>query len=693
MKREQVTVPTFLMAVLLAVLISFSAVMCLRDAFLMDGAPGILLIVCVVSAVLGAVSVCPRRSWPMGLMAAVLYFAVLIWKREPFLLSIQSAVHAVTFQYAQAFDAMRVVGQEGGETLWILLALAGPMAWITAWVNCREGSALLVLLLVMPVFVLVLLVVDLAPVLWLVLLTGGLMLLLLSHSVRERSPAEGSRLAWWLVLPTIILVSGITVLWPPADYVRADWSQTLQKLMETKTKIETRVETWQQELAAPQPKWSRELKTVDLRRVGPKKMTGQPVLEYRADEAVSYLRGVSLAVYEDNSWNALPSEDYDAYQLPDEPLLNSINWTALLEVETLVGEPQMYTAYYLSQAPENGALVDDAYIQNTDRLKSYCVAFEPYLQYPAGTSQAGEQLAETAYTQIPEDLRGALEAIVMENGLAGASAETVAAFVRDSGVYDLNTPSLPSGEDFVLYFLQQSHRGYCIHFASATVMLLRSVGIPARYVTGYSVSGEVGQWNQVTEDDAHAWVEYYTVEIGWRPLDPTPAAGEADSPSEPESDEPDQAPEADQPELEQEQMQEQTEPAVPAVGEQETAASAPRLRLPKGLLWLLVIPGLLLLIGLRRWFGLRYRWERCRKGQPNRRALAYWRWLLQLNKVDSRAAEEDLLCLAEKARFSQHTMEESEIDLLRQAVEERIQSLQTGPLGKRLWCKYGLALF
>ena len=73
--------------------------------------------------------------------------------------------------------------------------------------------------------------------------------------------------------------------------------------------------------------------------------------------------------------------------------------------------------------------------------------------------------------------------------------------------------------------------------------------------------------------------------------------------------------------------------------------------------------------------------------------MTYWRWLLHLNKAQGAEIEEELLCLAEKARFSQHTMEEAEIELLRQAVESRIERLRSAPLIKRLWWKYGLALF
>ena len=92
--------------------------------------------------------------------------------------------------------------------------------------------------------------------------------------------------------------------------------------------------------------------------------------------------------------------------------------------------------------------------------------------------------------------------------------------------------------------------GYCAHFASATTLLLRSYGIPARYVEGYAVSvsdvsegstlqnettsdwftgknpiGDTGVVSvNVTDADAHAWVEVYQKGIGWVPYEFTPAS-------------------------------------------------------------------------------------------------------------------------------------------------------------------------
>ena len=686
MKKLRFSLPALIMAVFLAVLISFSCVMCLNDAFKLHVPSLPLLAVCTVAGFLSAFTSVPKRRWPFGLLTAVVVLAAIIWKRNLFFDSLSTMVHAVTTHYSMAFFSVRVVGTPDGNPLWVLLLLAVLLSWLTAWMSSWEGSVVLVLLAVLPVLVMVLLVVDLAPVLWLILLTGGLLILVMSHSVRERSAAAGSLLAWWLVLPTIILLCAVTVLWPPVDYVRPDWSEALRSLAETKTTVENRVETWTQTIRPPQSAWSPELKTVDLKHIGPKSMTGEPALRYRTDGSLSYLRGVSLAVYEDSTWKALDSRAYERYGLTDQPLLNSAVMLHTLEIETVAREPQLYTPYYLASVPEHGSPVDDAYIANSDRLTAYQILYEPSLQYPLGTTEEADRLASEVYTQVPQTLRVSLSAILAENGLAAASPQDIIAYVKASGRYDLNTPAIPAGEDFILYFLQESHRGYCVHFASAAVMLLRTAGIPARYVTGYAVSGPIDTWNLVTEDDAHAWVEYYTKGIGWRPLEATPAGAQEGPPAETEPAPTPAVPEPDEPtETPPEQNTPTNAPDVP----KPQRSLAP----PKGAGLAVIVPGVPLLLCLRRWFGLRYRRSRCRKGHPNRRALACWRWLVQLSKADRTPIEEDLLCLAEKARFSQHTMTADEIAQLDQAVQGRIQSLRTGPTLKRLWWKYGKLLF
>lgn len=105
--------------------------------------------------------------------------------------------------------------------------------------------------------------------------------------------------------------------------------------------------------------------------------------------------------------------------------------------------------------------------------------------------------------------------------------------------YSLNLDTLPAGEDPVKYFLMQGQKGYCVHFASAAVLLFRAMGIPARYMSGYVIrpnefkpDGDVYRAS-VKDSAAHAWAEVYLEQIGWIPVDVTPGTaaemGEAGS--------------------------------------------------------------------------------------------------------------------------------------------------------------------
>ena len=710
MKKQRMTVSTFLMAFLLAALVSFASLMCLNDAFLLSCDRATLLAWACGAAAVGAGAMWFRRSGVVSAMAGVVFLGLMVWFRGPLSESFQGFLYAVTSEYALCYPSMTVLGQADASPMVFLMFLAVPLAWLTAWTSSREGSALLVLLACAPVLLLCLIIVDIAPVFWLVLLTGALVLLLLSQSVRERNPAEGSRLAWWLVLPTVILVAGITVLWPPAAYERAEWSEALQALAEAKVSFES-VES-QVVSSVTAPRWSSSLREVDLRQLGPRVTTGAEVLQYQATGSISYLRGVSLGIYENSTWSAIPQREFTAQNFAQNPLTlgDPVKDIQSLSLQAHGREPLLYTTYNLTGMPEDSSAVDDAYANNPSGSLSYT------LPYSSAALTAREDLADydayvrDHYTQVPEDLLPALLEVAAQAGLdSSGSPQAVAAYVRDSGTYDLNTPRIPDGADFVLYFLQESHRGYCVHFASATVMLLRALDIPARYVTGYAVSGPAGQWNSVTDEDAHAWVEYYVDGTGWLPLDPTPAADEtAPGPDESNAstvDEPVPTPEdtepqptgdsPDTPEPDNNQAPEEPdkpEESVP-VSAASPSGSGGRLRLPRPLLWLLAAAALAGLIALRRWLILKGRRDRCRRGHPNRRALTLWRWLVHLSKADGIPIPEEQICLAEKARFSQHTLTEEELAQLQQALDERIQALGHIPLAKRLWYQFGLALF
>jgi transglutaminase-like putative cysteine protease len=97
--------------------------------------------------------------------------------------------------------------------------------------------------------------------------------------------------------------------------------------------------------------------------------------------------------------------------------------------------------------------------------------------------------------------------------------------------YQYQTDDVPvpcRGVDYVDQFLFDSKRGYCNNFASALAVMLRTIDIPTRFVTGFAV-GEAdpsytgsGERYIIRNADAHSWVEVYFPEVGWVPFDPTP---------------------------------------------------------------------------------------------------------------------------------------------------------------------------
>lgn len=108
-------------------------------------------------------------------------------------------------------------------------------------------------------------------------------------------------------------------------------------------------------------------------------------------------------------------------------------------------------------------------------------------------------------------------------------------YLAKNTTYTLKPGAVPKGEDFVTYFLYQNQKGFCTHYATTAVLMLRSLGIPARYVEGYMVGStglKTGKYEEdflsveLTDENAHAWVEVYISDYGWVPVEMTPGYSE-----------------------------------------------------------------------------------------------------------------------------------------------------------------------
>jgi transglutaminase-like putative cysteine protease len=90
--------------------------------------------------------------------------------------------------------------------------------------------------------------------------------------------------------------------------------------------------------------------------------------------------------------------------------------------------------------------------------------------------------------------------------------------------YQLSTKTGTSGSDIVDFLTNK--QGYCEQFAAAMAWMVRQARIPARVVVGYRLGTENSKHTfQVTNKEAHAWVEVWFPDFGWVPFDPTPGGG------------------------------------------------------------------------------------------------------------------------------------------------------------------------
>lgn len=107
-------------------------------------------------------------------------------------------------------------------------------------------------------------------------------------------------------------------------------------------------------------------------------------------------------------------------------------------------------------------------------------------------------------------------------------ARLIEARLRKDYTYDLESPS-GAADNPLDHFLFESRRGHCEFYSTAMAVLLRSLGVPTRNVTGFigGTYNRFGRYYAVRQGDAHSWVEVYLDGRGWSRFDPTPPSDAA----------------------------------------------------------------------------------------------------------------------------------------------------------------------
>jgi len=131
------------------------------------------------------------------------------------------------------------------------------------------------------------------------------------------------------------------------------------------------------------------------------------------------------------------------------------------------------------------------------------------------------------HLQLPNNISPRVRALAQQLTADAPTPYDKASALRDyllTVPYDFFPPPQPPGSETVDNFLFVDRRGVCEQFATAHVVMLRSLGIPARLVAGYGAGdyNALSGYYAVRASDAHAWTEVYFPGYGWVPFDPTP---------------------------------------------------------------------------------------------------------------------------------------------------------------------------
>ena len=334
------------------------------------------------------------------------------------------------------------------------------------------------------------------------------------------------------------------------------------------------------------------------------RFTGSTALKVRVSQPLSlYLRDYAGTVYTTDGWQSLSTSEFSKLannlDIAPQNLLASAATASgtlpdsfTLSVKNVDATPlSLWTPPGLitraDQIPNAGYVQDTALaFQSTDSSSAYTIeavpvsmslysvanaenglkkAYQKAAGSAAGLKNAEGSDADTAreaastyidylfdvYTALPKDTQKAADALlekydlhpIYEDGALNLAATclSVRSVLAERCTYDYSPVQMPEGEDFSTWFLEEAQSGYCVHFATTATVLLRALGIPARYAEGYIViqkdydkTPDANGYIKIEDTHAHAWVEVFDPSIlEWVPVEVTNSEEHSSSSSSP----------------------------------------------------------------------------------------------------------------------------------------------------------------
>ena len=685
-------IPGFLTAFLL----SFCAVGCLVTGFSLPVELGHLALWCALAALAGCLCSALRVGLiPWCLVAAQ---AGWLWRMGEVEAAAESLLYeiSVIFNQAYSWGIIRWSGRVAEQmemTLFLAVGALGILlALLTAGPMCRGRSPIAPTLVAAVIFGCCFVVTDTVPNT--ILLGGfllGLVLLILPATVRENSLKEGSRLTLFAALPAALAILVLLGCVPRQTYDGQKNADKLTQLLFEDTPIESFLN-----VNAPELVQTANGSRVDLTTVGVRLDSQVEVMQVKAPEykGVMYLRGQALDSYDGLSWYASGEKS----SLPW-PKSNHLTKAGTVRITTRYAHRLIYQPYYANTSAYDTA--EDG-LRNTEKLTDYSLQCS---RGPQGTDQSYFEtlrLLGTGYSgvsvpgdhclELPDSTRvwaeKALKKLDIENTDVAYKAYAIQEYVKNSAVYDKMTGRMPGKErDFAQWFLEDSDTGYCIHFATLATVLLRAAGVPARYVTGYVTTVDSAGNASVRAMDAHAWTEFYMPGVGWVVLEATPPAPvEAETTTPTEATTP-SGEEAARPE------QQATKPSEKEEKPQDQIENWDFTVVLTVLWWLLGIACVVALIHGQYRLRLKLRLRSAGKGSVNEQALEIWEQLVYLRRLLKSSPGGLPYELAQKAKFSQHTLSQEELQRLQVSLDAALAEVKRKPWYTRWILRYIFAAY
>lgn len=267
--------------------------------------------------------------------------------------------------------------------------------------------------------------------------------------------------------------------------------------------------------------------TLDLSRRGA--LPTDPVLSVPADSPTLW-RASAFSRYDGRSWNRPSSEVLSGGPTYDiaAPMGQTRTDRALLRGPTdgTIWSPGPLVS--VTAAGSRIPLVDEFGAAQLPGLTGGYTAVSEVLATDEQSlrSRRGDDETDERWRSLPVSLPDRVDALAREI-TAGATSRYDAAlaieqWLRTHATYRLDSPVPGPNEDAVDRFLFVDHTGFCEQFASAETVLLRTLGVPARLVTGLAYGVPEGADRRLYRvSDLHAWVELWVPGTGWVTSDPT----------------------------------------------------------------------------------------------------------------------------------------------------------------------------